>query len=95
MTRHAAAVTQPALLLIRTAAIEALGPRLNTSLVGGELMRLLETETSPLVQLALVDLVLRHGNRAQLDQLLSLAQQGQLHADLVTYIENPLGSESI
>ena len=80
---------------IRTAAIEALGPRLNTSLVGSELMRLLETETSPLVQLALVDLVLRHGSRQQLDQLLSLAQQGRLHTDLVTYVENTLGRESI
>lgn len=80
---------------IRTAAIEALGPRMSTTTVGDQLMRLLENETSPLVQLALVDLVLRHGSRKQVDQLRNLTGRGQLHADLVTYIDNTLGRESI
>jgi len=87
--------TEDSVYSVRTAAIDALGPSLNTAAVGSELMKLLESAESPLVQLALVDLVLRNGSHAQLQQLLRLASEGALHPDLVRHVEKSLGSESI
>ena len=58
---------------VRSAAIDAIGPRLGTPAVGDELMASLEKAESPLVQLALADLVLRYGNPNQLEQLLGSA----------------------
>jgi HEAT repeat protein len=72
---------------VRSAAIDALGPQVNTPAVGDELMALLEKTESPLVQLALVDLVLRHGNAQQLDRLLQLSDRGVLHPDLVEHVK--------
>lgn len=72
---------------IRSAAIDALGPQVTTPAVGDELMNLLEATQSPLVQLALIDLVLRHGSAAQLERLLALADQGRLHSDLVPHVK--------
>jgi hypothetical protein len=80
---------------VRTAAIDALGPTLGTAVVGNELMKLLESADSPLVQLALVDLVLRNGSDAQLEQLLRLADEDALHPDLVTHVEKSLGRETV
>ena len=80
---------------VRSAAIDALGPSLATTGVGNELMKLLESAESPLVQLALVDLVLRNGSAAQLEQLLQLANAGALHPDLVRHVEKSLGRESV
>lgn len=80
---------------IRTAAIDALAPQLATPSVGEELMILLEDARSPLVQLALVDLVLRNGTEDQLDRLLRLANEGRLHPDLVQHVRNSLGSQNI
>jgi len=80
---------------VRSAAIDALGPQLNSEAVGGELMSLLEGAESPIVQLALVDLVLRNGNQQQLDQLLRLANENRLYPDLVRHVKNSLGSETI
>jgi len=78
---------------VRSAAIDALGPSLSSSEVGDELMRLLVSAESPIVQLALVDLVLRNGNREQLDRLLELASTGRLHTDLIPHVMSYLGSE--
>ena len=78
---------------VRSAAIDALGPSLSSSDVGDELMRLLVSAESPIVQLALVDLVLRNGSREQLDRLLELASTGRLHADLIPHVLSYLGSE--
>lgn len=72
---------------VRAAAIDAIGPQVNTPAVGNELMALLEKAESPLVQLALVDLVLRHGNAQQLEQLTKLAEQGALHPDLAQHVK--------
>jgi hypothetical protein len=72
---------------VRSAAIDALGPQVNTPAVGDELMALLEKTESPLVQMALVDLVLRHGNAKQLDRLLQLSDRGVLHPDLVEHVK--------
>jgi hypothetical protein len=56
--------------------------------VGDELMAQLERAESPLVQLALVDLVLRHGNAGQVEQLVKLAEQGALHPDLAQHVKS-------
>lgn len=77
---------------IRSAAIDALGPRMGSPDVSAQLMDLLDEADSPLVQLALVDLVLRHGDASQLEQL--QARSGLLHPDLQRYIDKSLGRES-
>ena len=87
--------TEDRVYSVRSAAIDALGPRLNSTAVGNELMNLLENAESPLVQLALVDLVLRNGSDAQLERLLQLANKRRLHPDLIRHVNNSLGSESI
>ena len=87
--------TQDCVYSVRTAAIDTLGPRLRSTAVGNELMNLLETAESPLVQLALVDLVLRNGSGRQLERLRQLANAGRLHPDLVKHVTNSLGSETI
>ena len=80
---------------VRSAAIDALGPQLSSARVGDELMRLLQRAESPIVQLALADLVLRNGSQQQLNQLLQLANDEQLHPDLVTHVKKSLQSKSI
>lgn len=87
--------TEDRVASVRTAAIDALGPSLSSAEVGDELMKLLEDAESPLVQLALVDLVLRNGSNAQLQQLIQLANAGRLHPDLTKHVKNSIGSESI
>ncbi|NND45805.1 MAG: HEAT repeat domain-containing protein [Xanthomonadales bacterium] len=80
---------------VRAAAIEALGAQLGNAPVSNELMRLLESTDSPIVQLALVDQVLRHGTGPQLRQLESLANAGRLHSDLAAHVRNSIRSETI
>lgn len=75
---------------VRAAAIDAIGPQLNTPAVGDELMTLLEKSESPIVQLALVDLVLRHGNPQQIEQLLKLSERGALHPDLAQHVKEAI-----
>jgi hypothetical protein len=77
---------------IRSAAIDVLGANLTNTGVGAELMHLLAQSESPTVQLALVDVVLRYGTREQLEQLLSLAEAGLLHPDIIRHVMNALGS---
>jgi len=80
---------------VRSAAIDALGPQLRSSRVGDELMLLLESAESPIVQLALADLVLRNGNQQQLGELLRLANDERLHPDLIQHVKKSLRSETI
>lgn len=80
---------------VRSAAIDALGSQLGSGEIGSELMGLLEAADSPIVQLALVDLVLRHGDRQQVSQLQDLADSGRLHPDIVRHVNNALRSQSI
>jgi hypothetical protein len=47
----------------------------------------LEKAGSPLVQLALADLVLRYGNPNQLEQLLGLSDRGLLHPDVAKHVK--------
>ncbi len=87
--------TEDPSLSVRSAAIDALGSQLDSETVGGELMGLLESAESPIVQLALVDLVLRNGNPQQLSQLLRLANENRLYPDLVRHVKKSLGSEAV
>jgi len=80
---------------VRSAAVDALGPQLGSSVIGDSLMTLLEGAESPLVQLSLTDLVLRHGEPHQVQRLRSLADTGRLHPDIVRHIHNALGSQSV
>lgn len=82
-------------LSVRSAAIDALGSQLATENVGVELMSLLENADSPIVQLALVDLVLRNGSPSQVRHLLRLADEQRLHPDLVRHVKKSLGSETV
>lgn len=75
---------------VRAAAIDAIGPQFNTPAVSDELMGLLERSESPIVQLALVDLVLRHGNAQQLEQLIELSERGALYPELVQYVKSAI-----
>lgn len=80
---------------VRAAAIDAIGPQLNTSAMGNDLMALLTKTESPLVQLALVDLVLRHGNAQQIEQLLQLSERGALHPDLAQHVKSAVGRKPV
>jgi hypothetical protein len=75
---------------VRSAAIDALGPQLGSPQMGAEIMSLLEQSQSPIVQLSLVDLVLRHGTNGQLRELAKLASEDRLHPDLVRHVRNSL-----
>jgi hypothetical protein len=79
---------------IRSAAIGALAPRLSSPDVAGRLMKLLGEAESPLVQYALIDLVLRHGSQEQVEQMLERAGELQLHPEIERYINQSLGRES-
>jgi len=80
---------------VRSAAIDALAPELRTRDMGDSLMNLLENAESPIVQLALVDLVLRHGTAEQVRHLQQLADGGRLYPDLAQHVRQALGSQSI
>lgn len=87
--------TEDRVASVRAAAIDALGPSVATTTVGDELLRLLGESESPLVQLSLVDAVLRNGTNAQLTQVQELANAGHLHPDVVQHVRNSLGDISI
>lgn len=78
--------TQDRVSSVRSAAIDALGASARVSAVGEQVMDLLENAESPIVQLALIDLVLRYGDEQQIDQLLTLAGQDRLHPDLARHV---------
>ena len=80
---------------VRSAAIDAIGPRVGSPAVGEELMASLEKAESPLVQLALADLVLRYGNPMQMEQLLRLSERGALHPDVAKHIKSSLSRNPV
>jgi hypothetical protein len=80
---------------VRTAAIDAIGPRVGTPGVGDELMASLQKAESPLVQLALADLVLRYGNPTQLEQLLELSERGRLHPDVAQHVKSSVSRNRV
>jgi hypothetical protein len=80
---------------VRSAAIDAIGPRVGTPAVGDELMASLEKAESPLVQLALADLVIRYGNPNQLEQLLELSERGRLHPDVAQHVKSSVSRNRV
>ena len=80
---------------VRSAAIDAIGPRLGSPAVGDELMASLEKAESPLVQLALADLVLRYGNPQQLEQLVKLSDSGSLHPDVAKHVKSSVARNRV
>jgi len=50
---------------------------------------------SPLVQLALADLVLRYGNPKQMEQLLQLSERGALHPDVAKHIKSAVSRNRV
>lgn len=79
---------------VRSAAIDALGSKVANDDVSREVMQLLDNAESPIVQLALVDLLLRHGNTEQLRTLARMAAEGHLHPDLVPHVQQSLPGAS-
>ena len=71
---------------VRSAAIGALGPQLRDPGVADEVQRLMLDSTSPLVQLALVELVMRWGDNEQLRNLVEAAEAGRLLPDVQQYV---------
>jgi hypothetical protein len=80
---------------VRAAAIDAIGPQLGTPSIADELMGSLENAESPLVQLALADLVLRYGNPQQLEQLLRLSERGELHPDVARHVKSSVSRNRV
>ena len=80
---------------VRSAAIDAIGPRVGSPAVGDELMASLEKAESPLVQLALADLVLRYGNPQQLERLLKLSELGQLQSDVAQHVKSSVSRNRV
>ena len=71
---------------VRAAAIDVLGRQLGAPSVGKRIMDSIVDADSPLVQLAMIDLVLRNGTQEQLDELLQLAEDGLLYPDLSRHV---------
>jgi HEAT repeat protein len=80
---------------VRSAAIDAIGPRVGSPAIGDELMASLAKAQSPLVQLALADLVLRYGNPKQMEQLLQLSERGQLHPDVAQHVKSSVSRNRV
>ena len=87
--------TQDRVPSVRSAAITALGTQVKTPEVGVRLMELLEQAESPLVQMALADLVLRNGSAEQMTRLQQLADNGSLHPDIARHVTTSLTREMI
>lgn len=86
--------TEDRVYAVRSAAIDALGPQLGRSSVASEIMALLDATDSPHVQLALIDLILRHGTADQVRRLNELARSGGLHPTLAAHVLETAGQES-
>ena len=71
---------------IRSAAVESLSSQVSLPSIGESLMHTLQNTESPFVQLALIDLLLRKGSDEQLNQLLTLANDGLLYPDLTRHV---------
>jgi hypothetical protein len=75
---------------VRAAAIDVLGRQLGAPSVGKRIMDSIADAESPIVQLALIDVVLRNGDQQQLQELLALAEDGLLYPDLAQHVLNSL-----
>ncbi len=71
---------------VRSAAIGALGPQLRDPGVASEVQRMMLESSSPQVQLAFAELVMRWGDSQQLRALVKAAEDGRLLADVERYV---------
>ena len=78
--------TQEKVHSVRAAAIDVVGRQLGAPTIGKRIMDSIAEAESPIVQLALIDMVLRNGDQQQLDELLKLAEDGVLYPDLSRHV---------
>jgi hypothetical protein len=79
-------VSQDSSQSVRTAAVDALGSRLQTPGVAEEIQRMMLGAESPLVQLALAELVMRWGKGEQQRQVIQAAEAGELLPEVSEYL---------
>lgn len=77
---------------VRLAAIEALAPRASEHPVFDGLLRSLPEQDSPLVQVALVDLLLESDGEVARDAAVRLARDDSTHPDVRRHVRERLGS---
>lgn len=77
---------------VRSAAIEALGNEINQEQIATQLLAVLSENDSPIVQMAIVDLILRRGNEALLESLRQHVRAGALHPALAGYLQDTMGA---
>ncbi len=88
LVQRAAIDTVPS---VRSAAIGALGDEINEEGVSAQLLAVLSANDSPIVQMAVIDLILRHGNDALLAALKQRLATGDIHPSLAGYLEDTMG----
>lgn len=71
---------------VRSAALEALGPRIADDDIGTEIFRLLLDTDQPLVQLTLADLIMRWGSDEQLMTLIEAARNQSLTVEVAQFV---------
>ena len=80
---------------VRSAAIGALGNEINETRTAGQLMSVLTASDSPIVQMAIIDLILRHGDPSLQSRLRDQASAGTIHPSLAGYVQDTLkGTET-
>ncbi|MEO0574429.1 MAG: HEAT repeat domain-containing protein [Pseudomonadota bacterium] len=80
---------------VRSAAIAALGRNVNSEATSMQILRLLVRGESPIVQMAIVDLVLRHGDRQLLRALQEHVKATDIHPSLAGYVSDTIGEMEI
>jgi hypothetical protein len=85
--------TQDKVHSVRAAAIDVVGRQLGAPTIGKRIMDSIAEADSPIVQLALIDLVLRNGDQQQLNELLKLAEDGVLYPDLSRHVLTSLNRD--
>lgn len=92
VTALVSAATSDPSVNVRLAAIEALAPRASEPPVFERLVRALPEQDSPLVQVALVDLLLESDGETARQAALRLAQDESTHPDVRRHVRERLGS---
>jgi hypothetical protein len=80
---------------VRSAAIGALGAEINQRDTARQLLDVLASSDSPIVQMAIIDLILRHGDDDLLKTLKDRANQQTLHPALAGYVQDTMGALEI
>ncbi|MEL7311301.1 MAG: HEAT repeat domain-containing protein [Pseudomonadota bacterium] len=80
---------------VRSAAISALGDEINHPDTAARLLSVLNSSDSPIVQMAIVDLILRRGNPSLLESLQQGLEADSLHPSLRGYVEESIGGTQI